>query len=124
MSSYNNLYIKNKTAYIKFGQHGGNIPSNNEKYAVVMLCMLKDLYVVGACVAAFTHRYLIQTQNRNIKLIVMCDQYIYDKWHKLLYDFFDAIELIKLNTFGLSNKYNFPKKNMIGCSTHQTNGSV
>jgi hypothetical protein len=88
----------------------GGASNLNQNYAIVMLCMLKDMYVVGACISAYTHKYLIQKQNRSIKLVVMCDDYIYHKWQTLLKDFFDDIKLIKLIKFGEKNDYNFPKK--------------
>jgi len=73
----------------------------NKKNAICMLCMLKNHYVVGACIAAFAHKSLIYSHNLDIDVIVMCDEYIYDKYKHTLKFYFDKvikINLIKVNT--------------------------
>jgi len=69
------------------------------KYAITMLCMLKDHYVLGCCISSFAHRQLIRKSVYidDIDLIIMCDQYIYDKYASLLSRYFDHVKLIKLH---------------------------
>ena len=45
------------------------------------------------------HKYLIK--NRNISLVIMCDDYIYDKWHDVLGLYFD--EVIKIEAEAIRN---------------------
>lgn len=78
----------------------------SEKYAVVMLCMLKDHYVLGACIAAYVHKKLIP-KKKNIELVIMCDDFVYDKHHKLLEHYFDKVINIKLHKYEKSEKYQF-----------------
>ena len=68
----------------------------NKKYAVCMLCMLKDHYVVGACMSAFAHKSLISSGNLDIDLVIMCDEYIYDKYNHTLKFYFDKVVKIKM----------------------------
>lgn len=96
--------------------HDNSINTNDRKnvqkeYAIVMLCMLKNHYVFGACIAAFTHK-IIMTQNniKNIDLAIMCDGLIYTKYKSLLSCYFDRVEKITLDKFGLSKKYYFTKR--------------
>ena len=94
-------YKKYKSKYIKL-----NRLSSDKKMGIVMLCMLKDHYVLGACIAAYTHKYLLKKANiGNTDLVIMCDQYIYDKYQKLLSYYFDLIKLIKLVDYSKSNEY-------------------
>lgn len=79
------------------------------EYAIVNLCMLKEHYVIGACICAYTHRLLIPKQHRNIKLVVMCDHNIYKKWHDVLELYYDQVIEIDLIEFPLSEEYVFAK---------------
>ena len=102
---YKSKYMKYKNKYINLKRTlGGNI-----KNAIFMLCMLKDHYVLGACIAAFTHKQYINKLNLNIELVIMCDSYIFDKYNKTLSKYFDSVLKIELRSFDLSNKYNFVK---------------
>lgn len=89
------LYISNKKDYINLSRR---------KYAIVMLCMLKDHYVLGACISAYAHRKL---KPDNCDLVIMCDDIIYNEHHELLKKFFDRVIKIDLDTFDLSEKYKF-----------------
>jgi hypothetical protein len=65
--------------------------------AIVMLCMLKDHYVIGACINAFVNKSLLKTNNVNdIDLVVMCDDYIYNKYKNTLKKYFDKVVKIDL----------------------------
>ena len=50
------------------------------KYAIFMMCILKEHYVIGSCIAAFNHRQYINKTNKNIDLVIMCDNLIYSKY--------------------------------------------
>ena len=70
-----------------------------------MLSMLKDHYVLGACIAAFTHKQFINKLNLNVKLVIMCDDYIYNKYNNLLKNYFDRVIKIKLVYHHLKSDY-------------------
>ena len=74
-----------------------------------MICFLKDHYVLGACISAYTHKQYINKLNLNVHVVIMCDKYIYDKYNKLLSKYFDRVIKIKLRSFKLSESYNFVK---------------
>jgi len=78
----------------------------NAKYAVVFLCMLKDHYVVGACIAAFIHRCFIKQLDYKIDLVIMCDEYIFNKYYDLLKQYFDKLKILKLINYPLDAKQN------------------
>ena len=64
--------------------------------AIVMLCMLKEHYMIGACINAFINKALMKTNNiHDIKLVIMCDDYIYNNYYNILINYFD--EVIKIN---------------------------
>jgi hypothetical protein len=70
------------------------------KFAIVMLCMLKDHYVVGACINAFVNRALMKTNNiTDIELVIMCDDYIYKKHNGMLKKYFDKLVKIDLTHY-------------------------
>lgn len=73
--------------------------------AIVMLCMLKDHYVLGACIAAYTHKYLLKKANIACDLVIMCDEFVFDKHHLLLKQYFDKVLKIDLMHFDISKKY-------------------
>jgi hypothetical protein len=73
--------------------------------AIFMLCMLKDHYVLGACIAAFTHKQFINKLNLNVKLVIMCDDYIYNKYKNLLTIYFDRVIKIDLVYHNLDSNY-------------------
>jgi len=68
-------------------------------FAIVMLCMLQDHYVLGACVAAYVHRYLFSKIDKRIELVIMCDENIYQKHSDTLLKYFDKVIKIKLYKF-------------------------
>ncbi len=62
-----------------------------------MLCMLKDHYVVGACINAFVNRVLMKVNNiNNVELVIMCDDYIYKRHNGMLKKYFDKLVKIDL----------------------------
>ena len=77
------------------------------KYAIAMLCMLKDDYVLGACISSYALKQLIKESihKNNIDLIIMCDKYIYKKYGKLLSNYFNKVILINLHHFNWINGY-------------------
>ena len=91
------------------------------KYAIVFLCMLKEHYVVGACITAYIHKCFIKQLSMNIKLIIMCDDNIYDKYNHLLKLYFDSVVRLKLEYFPISHKYNFAKEKYISWVSYATN---
>lgn len=84
------------------------------KYAITMLCMLKDHYVLGACISSFAHKQLIKTSihKNNIDLIIMCDKYIYKKYGRLLSHYFDKVILINLHHFDWASTYRHLTENI------------
>ena len=87
------------------------------KYAIAMLCMLNFHYVLGACIAAYAHRLMINQclYKNEIDLLIMCDKHIYKKYGKLLGRYFDKVILINLHHFDWIPEYhhlseNFAKK--------------
>lgn len=96
----------------------GGAESNNEKKmhkknAIFMMCIINDIYVIGACIASYCHRKMLE--NAKLKemtdLVIMCDENIYDKYHKLLgcSMFFDRVEKINLRVFKDSESYTYSK---------------
>lgn len=73
------------------------------KNAIFMLCMLKDLYFIGACMSAFVHRALMRNNNIDFDLVIMCDDYIYDKYKKTLEFYFDRVINIKLSKYEMKD---------------------
>jgi len=103
MYDYYKKYIKYKTKYLNL--RGGN----NKKYAIVTLCMLKPHYVVAACISAYIHKYLIKQINKDIKLVMMCDDIIYDGYKDILSKYYDDIRKISLRSFPISKRYVYPE---------------
>ena len=71
--------------------------------------MLKDHYVVAACISAFAHKSIINHYNLDIELIIMCDEYIYKKYKSILKYYFDKvkkIDLIKYNSKDIIERKN------------------
>ena len=93
----------------------------SDKYAIVFLCMLKDHYIIGACITAYIHRKFILELNIPIDLIIMCDEYIYGKYADLLKLFFDKVKRIKLTYYNLADRYEFPKEKYISWVSYSTN---
>ena len=102
------LHYKNKVLNFK--------SDNGDKYGIFMLCMLKDHYVLGACIGAYNHRHYLKSINKQVELVIMCDSYIYDKYKNTLKFYFDRVIKIKLKTYKLNEEYlsmcgyNFNKK--------------
>ena len=105
---YKKKYKKYKHKYLEL-KYGSGSNNNLLPYAVVCLCMLKDHYVIGACICAFVHKYMISLQEKKIKLVVMCDDYIYTKWNDVLQKYFDEVIKIDLIPYGVSDKYQYSK---------------
>lgn len=103
---YKLKYQKYKNKYITLKRSLGDDIRN----AIFMLCILNDHYVLGACIAAFAHKQFINILNLNVELVVMCDNYIFDKYNETLYKYFDRVLKIKLRSFDLSDKYDFIKE--------------
>lgn len=78
---------------------------STDKNAIIMLCMLKDHYVLGACIAAYTHKYLLKKTHIDCDLVIMCDDFVYNKHHLLLQQYFDKVLKIDLIHFDISKKY-------------------
>lgn len=76
----------------------------NDNYAICMLIFKNPLYIVGACLSAWTHRKFINKYNLNIKIIAMVDSNIY-QYKPELEKYFDFIELIEIIEMKLSPEY-------------------
>jgi len=95
--------------------------NNRNKYAIVFLCMLKEHYVIGACITAFVHRTLLNKIDQKIDLIIMCDDNIYNKYAKILRLFFDKVKRIKLTYYDISTKYMYSKEKYASWVSYATN---
>lgn len=84
-----------------------------KKNAIFMMCIINDHYVIGACIAAYCHRkMLIKAGLKDTTdLVIMCDEKIYDKYHKLLQhsSLFDNVIKINMRIFPDAQKYNYSK---------------
>lgn len=76
------------------------------KYGIVMLCMLTDHYVLGALIAAYAHKQFIKLNDLGIDLIVMCDEYLYNKYKDSLKIQFDKVVKIDLLYYKHAFDYN------------------
>src|SRR5271155_3751950 len=97
-------YINNKKDYLnlklafKSGGSNDSIKNETKKYAVVMLCMLRSHYVLGACISAFAHKFILKRKNiTDVDLVIMCDDVIYENHGDLLRKYFDIVEKININ---------------------------
>ena len=105
----NTMTNKNNILYGGANQHR-NVKKRN---AIFMMCVINETYVIGACIAGYCHRKMLE--NANLKdttdLVIMCDENIYEKYHKLLRCdmFFDRVEKIDLRIFKDSPKYIYSK---------------
>ena len=79
--------------------------NNKTKNAIGMIIFTNPLYLVGACLSAWTHRQFITKYNLGIDLVVMVDEPIF-KYKEELEKYFDYIKLIDLIEMKLSPKYN------------------
>jgi hypothetical protein len=79
--------------------------NNKTKNAIGMIIFTNPLYLVGACLSAWTHREFINKYNLEIDLVVIVDKIIY-KYKDELLKYFDKIKLIDLIEMKLSPKYN------------------
>ena len=95
---YKDKYIKYKSKYIQLKGGGRN------KYAIVSLCMLNDIYVIGACISAYTHKKF----KKDIDLVIMCDDIIYNKYKTTLERYYDKVVKIDLIKFDISRNYKLP----------------
>lgn len=86
---------------------------DDKKNAIFMMCIINPHYVLGACIASYCHRRLLESSGRkkDVDLVIMCDDKIYDTYHELLSHpiFFDVVEKIDLRTFPVSTKYKYAK---------------
>lgn len=126
---YRHLHITNKCAYASLVNNlmiGGSkskpkseqisrttVSACNKKNAIFMMCIINELYVIGACIVSYCHRKLLNSCNlkNSIDLVIMCDSKIYDKFHDLLAlpIFFDRVEKIDIRHFEDSPKYKYAK---------------
>lgn len=65
-----------------------------QQYGICTLCIIKDKYVIGACILAYIHKKLIK--DLSYDLIIMCDKYIFSKYENLLSFYFHKIIQIDL----------------------------
>ncbi len=107
---YKYKYDKYKNKYFFLKNYLESHIIKKKLNAIFMLCFLKDHYVLGACISAFTHKQFIRKLNLEIELVILCDGYIYKKYHNLLQVYFDRVIEIKLRQFSLNKDYNFCKK--------------
>jgi len=91
------------------------------KYAIFSLCMLNKHYVVGACISGYTHKCFISRLNKKIDMVVMCDKAIYDEFKDVLELYYDRVELIDLDFFNISTKYNYAKEKYASWVSYSTN---
>ena len=70
-----------------------------------MIVFKNPLYVVGACLSAWTHRQFINNLNLDIQLIVMVDDVLYYQYKDELSKYFDRVELIKMREMKLNPDY-------------------
>lgn len=84
-----------------------------KKNAIFMMCIMNDVYVLGACISGYCHRKMLESARLKdtVDLVIMCDADIYDKYHKLLSCdiFFDRVEKIDLRIFKDSTSYEYCK---------------
>ena len=100
-------YAKYKKYKHKYFSIKGGKPNKN---AIVMLCFLKEHYVIGACIAGYLHKQFIKKNNFKIDIIIMCDTKIYDKHNTILKKYFDSVIKINMRYFEPSSKYIYAKK--------------
>ena len=74
------------------------------KNAIGIIIFKNPLYLVGACLSAWTHRKFIMDLNLDIQLVAMVDEQMY-KYKEELEKYFDHIELIKLREMKLNPEY-------------------
>jgi hypothetical protein len=79
------------------------------KNALCMLIFNDVSYIVGGCIAAFTHRKFIDKYNLKLDIIVMVDQNIY-KYKDELLKYFDKVVLIEIFELKLHEKYRMHEK--------------
>ena len=72
--------------------------------AIFMIVFNNPLYVVGACLSAWTHRQFILKLNLDIKLVIMINEPIL-KYSDELKKYFDEIKIITLREIKLNPKY-------------------
>ena len=101
---YKKKYKKYKRRFISLKRE-----VNKRKNAIFMLCMLKEHYVLGACIAAHCHRHYLDKLNYHVDLVVICDNFIYKNYESTLSKYFDKVINVGLRTIQLSNRYLFAK---------------
>lgn len=84
------------------------------RFAIAMLCMLTDHYVLGALIAAYAHRQFIKLNNLDIDLVIMCDEYLYNKYKDALSVQFDKVVKIELHYFKHIHVYNMGSEKKYG----------
>jgi hypothetical protein len=110
---YYHKYIKYKSKYLEaqmLDTNHNNVLSPTKTNAIFMFCILKDHYVLGACITAFVHKSFINNLKLDIELVIMCDDYIYEKYEDTLNKYFDRVINVKLRYFESSHKYQYPKE--------------
>lgn len=71
--------------------------SKQKKNAIFMLLMLSESYLVGACINGLVQKYMLKKAglNKNVDVVCMCDQYMYN-YEPVLKNYFDRVVEIKL----------------------------
>lgn len=89
--SYYKKYLEYKNRYVV-------LKAGSKKDALVMLCMINEAYVVGACISAYIHRLFLRKNNidSKISIVIMVDDTIYNSHKTLLLRYFDKVILIPL----------------------------
>jgi hypothetical protein len=77
--------------------------------AIGMIIFNNPLYLVGACLSAWTHRKFIEKYSLDIKLIVMINEPI-SEYEEDLKKYFDIVSIIKLREMKLHPNYFVIKK--------------
>ena len=77
-----------------------------KKYnAIFMLCFNNPTYVIGSCISSTIHKLYINKFKLNIKLVIMCDDVIYNEYKDILNYYFDRVILISLIKFDINNNW-------------------
>ncbi|VBB18261.1 putative transferase [Yasminevirus sp. GU-2018] len=111
MSGYDSSSVINPALKSHSGVFKGG--ANTKKDAVFMMCIVNDQYVLGACIAIYCHRKMLEKAGlkEQTDLVIMCDEKIYDTYQHLLRGdpFFDRVEKIDIRTFQDAKTYNYSK---------------
>lgn len=99
---YKDKYLKYKRKYLELKRS-----TEGHRDAIFMLCMLKEHYVIAACIAAHSHRHYIDQLDKRVDLVVMVDENIYNKYNITLSKYFDRVIKIDLVEYPIHQRYSF-----------------